>query len=33
MREVWLGDIEEVEEISTNTERSTGGFGSTDKKA
>lgn len=29
MREVWLGDIEEVEEISLDTERAAGGFGST----
>lgn len=32
MREVWLGDIELVDNISTDTERSVGGFGSTDKK-
>lgn len=32
MREVWLGSIEQVDHISTDTERSTGGFGSTDKK-
>lgn len=29
MREVWMGDIEEVEYISTETNRGTGGFGST----
>jgi dUTP pyrophosphatase len=29
MREVWLGDIEESYDISTETNRGTGGFGST----
>lgn len=29
MREVWLGDIEEVDEISLETDRGAGGFGST----
>ena len=33
MREVWLGDIVKVDEISTDTERATGGFGSTGQKA
>lgn len=32
MRQVWMGDIQEVKEISTNTERATGGFGSTGDK-
>lgn len=32
MRKVWLGEIEEVEEIKTNTERGEGGFGSTGTK-
>lgn len=29
MREVWMGDVEESENISTETERGQGGFGST----
>jgi len=29
MREVWLGDLLQCDNISTDTERSTGGFGST----
>lgn len=29
MRQVWMGDIQEVDEISTDTERAQGGFGST----
>lgn len=29
MREVWMGDLEEVEEIVKDTERGAGGFGST----
>lgn len=32
LREVWLGNIEEVEEINTDTERGEGGFGHTDNK-
>jgi dUTP pyrophosphatase len=32
MRPVWLGEVEPVEEISTDTERATGGFGSTGDK-
>lgn len=31
MRKVWLGNIEEVKEISTDTSRGQGGFGSTGK--
>ena len=31
MREVWMGDLEQVEDISTNTNRAEGGFGSTGK--
>jgi dUTP pyrophosphatase len=33
MREVWMGDLEEVDEISTDTSRGTGGFGSTGTQA
>ena len=29
MREVWMGDIEEVEDLDKTTERGSGGFGST----
>jgi len=29
MRQVWMGDLQEVDEISTETERAQGGFGST----
>lgn len=29
MRPVWMGELEQSEDISTDTERSTGGFGST----
>ena len=29
MREVWLGDIIEVQDLNKNTERGSGGFGST----
>ena len=31
MREVWMGELEEVELISTETDRGEGGFGSTNK--
>ena len=31
MREVWMGDLEKVEDISTDTNRAEGGFGSTGK--
>lgn len=31
MREVWMGDLEQVEEISIDTNRAEGGFGSTGK--
>lgn len=29
MREVWMGELEQTDEISTDTERGQGGFGST----
>lgn len=32
MREVWMGDVKQVKEISTETDRGTGGFGSTGTK-
>lgn len=32
MREVWMGELQQVEELNTNTERGTGGFGSTGNK-
>ena len=32
MREVWMGELEQVEELDDNTERGTGGFGSTGNK-
>jgi dUTP pyrophosphatase len=32
MREVWMGDVEESDNISTETERGQGGFGSTDRQ-
>lgn len=32
MREVWMGELEQVNEISTETVRGTGGFGSTGTK-
>ena len=32
MREVWMGELQQVDELDNNTERGTGGFGSTGNK-
>lgn len=32
MREVWMGELQQVDELDDNTERGTGGFGSTGNK-